>query len=113
MGEIISKEESELLKRPDKTIRISNIQAHVEHFLGEELPSYKGKIIKVEFFEDPYFRSLKYKLKKRLGKQTQPFISMKEVNDSLLKEILFRYRNYNYSFMVEEDLKSITFCIKL
>ena len=113
MGIIISKEESDLLKKPTKIVEIYNILAHVEHFLGEELPSYKGEIVKVEFKEDPYFHTLKHKVKKKFGKQTQPYITLKKVNDMILKEILYNYRNHNYSFEISKDLKSIVFCIEL
>lgn len=113
MGKIISREQSVLLEKPTITVRILNILAHVEHLLREELPSYKGEIIKVEFVEDPYYHSLKHKAKKLLGKQTQPYISMKKVNDMVLKEILFNYRNHNYSFKINEDLRTIHFCVQL
>lgn len=113
MGELVEKKNSLYLENPSRSFRVGNILAHVEHFLGEELFSYRGEIVQVEFFEDNYFNSLKYLLKKKLGKQTQPYISMKQVNDMLLKEILFRYRDHNYSFKVAEDLKRITFCIQL
>lgn len=113
MGEIIPKQERILLKNPTLCFKISNILAHVEHFLREELPSCLGEIVEVEFSEDPYFGSLKHKLKKKLGKQSQPYISMKEVNDILLKEILFCYREHNYSLEISEDLKSIQFRIQL
>lgn len=113
MGIVISKEQSDLLERPTVSVKIYNILAHVEHFLKEELPSYKGEIIKVEFIEDPYFKTFKYRFKTLLGKQTQPYISMKKVNDMVLKEILFSYRNYNYSFKINEDLKTILFCVQL
>lgn len=112
-GEIFSPERSVLLKDATKSFQVKNIKAHVEHFLRVELPSLKGEVIKVEFVEDPYFNSLKHKIKKLLGKQTQPYISMKEVNDMLLKEIVFQYRDLNYSFKVEDDRKRITFCIEL
>lgn len=112
-SEIISPERSELLKEPTKSFSIKNIQAHVEHFLRVELPSLEGEVIKVEFVEDPYYQSFKHKIKKLLGKQTQPYISMKEVNDMLLKEIVFCYRDCNYSFKVKEDLKRISFSIAL
>lgn len=113
MGKVISQEESELLQKPTKTVKINNILAHVEHFLGEELPSYSGEIIRVEFVEDPYFKTLKYKVKKKLGKQTQTYCSLKQVNDMVLKEILFRYRDANYSFEISKDLRSIIFCVRI
>ncbi|WP_245984213.1 glycosyltransferase family 2 protein [Gillisia mitskevichiae] len=113
MGKVICKEESDLLQKPTKTVKIYNILSHVEHFLGEELPSYTGEIIKVEFVEDPYFHTLKHKLKKLLGKQTQKYCSLKEINDKVLKQIVYNYRDSNYSFKVADDLKSIDFRIQL
>ncbi len=113
MGEIIDLNASKLLQKPSKIFKIPNILAHTEHFLREELPSFKGEVIKVEFYEDHYYNSLKHKIKRVLGKQTQSYISMKEVNDMVLKEILFNYRDYNYSFKIKEDLKSIIFQIQL
>lgn len=112
IGNFISPERSKILKDPDVILETPNIFAHVEHFLREELPSYSGKVVQVRFFEDNYYNSWKYKLKTRLGRQTQPYISMKEVNDMLLKEILYNYRDRNYSFEVGKDLKSISFCLE-
>ena len=113
MGNYIRTEISERLKSPTLCFQIPNIQSYVEHFLREELPSQKGQIVKVKFFEHPYSTTLKYLIKKRLGKQTQPYISMKEVNDIILKEVLFNYRDHNYSFKVERDRKSIDFRIQI
>ncbi|APU69115.1 hypothetical protein GRFL_2391 [Christiangramia flava JLT2011] len=112
MGKIISKEDSNLLKTPAKTYRIKNIRAQVEHFLHEIMPAEKGVICAV-FEEDPYYSSFKHQVKKLLKKETQTYISMKEVNDMLLKKIVFEYRNANYSFKIAEDLKSIDFRIQL
>lgn len=111
MGIVIEKGQKDLLMRPTKTITIFNILSHVEHFLREELPSNTGEIVKVEFMEDPYYHTLKHKAKKLLGKQTQPYCSLKEVNDMVLKEILYRYRDSNYYFKISEDLKKITFIL--
>lgn len=113
IGEVVNREEGRTLQNPDKIFKINNILAQVEHFLREELPSYEGEVVEAVFVEDPYFHSLKHKIKRALGKQTQPYCTMKELNDILLKEILFNYRNHNYSFVVSKDLKKITFCIKL
>ncbi len=113
MGNIIEEERSARLKEPTLHYEIPNIAARVEHFLEEELPSVKDKIIKAEFVIDPYYNSLKYKAKKRLGKQTQAYLSLKEVNDMILKKILFHYRNHNYSFVMAPELNSIEFKIEL
>ena len=70
-------------------------------------------MVKAVFFEEDYYKSTKYKLKLRLGKQTQPYISMKQVNDMILKEILYNYRDHNYSFRVEQNLKRIVFILEV
>lgn len=113
MGEVISSLEMAYLKSPTKSFKILNILSHVEHFLREELPSLQGEIVKVEFVEDPYFNTLKYRVKMFFGMQTQAYCSLKIVNDMVLKEILFNYRNANYSYVISENLKSIIFSIKL
>lgn len=113
MGEIISKEESQLLKTPDVILKIPNILGDVEHVLREELTTYPGKIVEIYFFKDPYERSFMFYIKKFLRKRTEVYCTMKTVNDMVLKEILYMYRDTNYSFKIAEDLRSITFCIKL
>lgn len=113
MGSFVSDEISARLKTPTSEYRISNIQAYVEHFLREELSSKKDMVIKVEFYEDETYNSWKYKLKSFMGMQTQPFISLKKVNDMILKEIIYNYRNHNYSFRLVKNLKSIIFCVEV
>ncbi len=113
MGKIIEQEKAKQLEHPSLSFSLPNILAQVEHFLREELPSYKEEIIHAEFYEDPYFTTLKYHAKRLLGKQSQPYCSLKEVNDMILKEILFSYRDYNYSFKIQDDLKRIIFKIQM
>ena len=113
MGRILADEDENGLNDSTKDFKIGNILAHVEHFLREELPALKGETVKVEFSEDPYYNSLKYKIKKKIGKQTQVYCSLKEVNDLVLKEIIFNYRDYNYLFEIKNNLKMIEFRIQL
>lgn len=113
MGKFVELEISSRLKEPTCKYIIPNIAARVEHFLEEELQTLKDMVVKAEFVIDPYYNSLKYKAKKRLGKQSQPYLSLKEVNDLILKKILYNYRDANYSFKIAKDLKSIDFRIEL
>ena len=113
MGRIIEQVHAQQLENPSHSFFIPNIRAQVEHFLREEIPSCKGEIIHAEFYEDPYFSTLKYRTKDFMGKQSQPYCSLKEVNDGILKEILFNYRDHNYSFKIQADLKRIIFKIQM
>lgn len=112
-GQCFNSEDKERLSSPDIQLRLPNIEAIVMHFLREELKHYKGKVVKVTFYEDKYYNSIKYKLKTLLGKQSQPYLSMKEVNDEILKTIVFDYRHSNYEFKVVDNLKEIRFVIAL
>jgi hypothetical protein len=112
-GEIIDKSQSELLERPTKRFQFSNILAQIEHLFNEELQGIKNEIVEVRVIEDPYYNSTKHKAKRLLGKQSQTYCSLKEVNDIILKAIIFNYRNSNYSYEISDDLKSIVFKIQL
>ena len=113
MGEIIGVSRSLVLNKPTKDYILPNITARVEHFLEEELLSLDNEVVKAKFIVDPYYNSLKYKAKKKLGKQTQSYLSLKEVNDRILKKIVYNYRNHNYSFTISPELDSIEFRIEL
>lgn len=112
-GNCYKKEDAKRLEDPNEVIKLSNIAANVVHFLQEELPKQCKGVIEVLFVEDTYYNSVKYKIKQLLGKQTQPYFSMKEINDLVLKSILFRYRDYNYSYAISKDFKQIRFIIDL
>jgi glycosyltransferase involved in cell wall biosynthesis len=112
-NECYSKSDYKILKQPDVTLIIDNIKAKIDHFLNYELIAYKGKVVTVIFKEAVYYNTLKYKLKTLLKIQSQPYLSMKQVNDQVLKKIIFEYRNYNYAYIISDDLKEIEFTIDL
>jgi len=110
-GNCYSKADLKSLERPDIIIQLDNILAHVEHCFGVVLAHHSNSIVQIIVSEAPYYKSLKYKLKQALGKQTQSYMTMKAVNDLILKEILYRYRDMNYAYKVTENLKHIYFTI--
>ncbi|MGY5850400.1 glycosyltransferase family 2 protein [Salegentibacter sp. F14] len=112
-GEAFEKSNADKLKSPDVKIELENIEAAVEHFIFEGIKFYKNKIVEVKIYEADYYTGLKYKIKKRLGKQSQTYISLKKVNDIILKRIIFEFRNHNYSYKITADLKNIVFKIEL
>lgn len=108
-----SKSDYNVFDSPEKTFKIDNIKAKVIHFLNSEIQHYKGKVIKVVFYESNFYHTLKYKLRVLLKKQTQPYMSLKEINDLVLEKIVFKYRDFNYSYKISKNLKEIEFCIDL
>jgi len=112
-GEVVSKEGQDSLNNPDKTFTMSNIHSGVHHFFHEHLKTYKNQIVHIVIQEDDYFKSTKYLLKNIFKKNSQPYISMKEVNDIILMNILYDFKDFNYAYHITNDLKKITFTIKM
>lgn len=112
-GVCFSREDSKVLATHTHIYRVSNHEAAVIHFLNEHLPSSEEGVIAVNFTEDPNYLSLKNRVKKIIGRSVQKYLSMKEVNDEVLKKIIFNYRHHNYSYSIGEDLKQISFIIDL
>jgi predicted glycosyltransferase involved in capsule biosynthesis len=101
------------LEVPNVTVELTNIQAEVVHFVKVQLPSYRGKVVRVVFKEAEIYRSLKYRVKQALGRLSQPYWTLKQINDMVLEEIVLNYRHHNYAYTVTEDLKEIHFTINL
>jgi glycosyltransferase involved in cell wall biosynthesis len=112
-GTVVTQEDQDVLLNPTRTVQLENIHAHVHHFLYEQLPNYKNEVICIVVQEAVCFKSIKHVLKKTLRKQSQPFMSMKAVNDVILAKILYEYKDANYAYRIADDLKKITFTIKL
>ncbi|EGV44460.1 glycosyltransferase [Bizionia argentinensis JUB59] len=112
-GHVYSKAEAQILENPQSIIQLENISAHIEHFFGDAISNYRGSVVQVIITEAAYYKTLKYQVKKIMGKQTQPYMTMKAVNDLILKAIVFHYRDHNYAYDISEDLKQICFTIDL
>lgn len=111
-GQSISKTEYEVLENSIETFFIGNRKESISHFLFVTLPNFKGGILNVIFQKDDFQNSLKYHLKKRLGKTVPTYYSLKEINDKVLLHLISFYSNCNYSYIVGSDLKSIQLKIK-
>ncbi len=111
-GNPVKSNEFEQLLHPDVEHQIENVHAKVVHFLKIVLPAFKKGVLKLEVREDAKQHTFKYKIKKLLKKTSQPYLSIKGVNDLILSEIIYNYRDYNYLYEVHNDLKGVTFSIQ-
>ncbi|GAA3779679.1 glycosyltransferase family 2 protein [Flavobacterium ginsengiterrae] len=111
-GKSISFAEFEELKNYNVETVLINKQEIITHFLFCELPNVIDQIIVVKIIEDSFQDSLKYKVKKLVGKKVPKYYSLKEVNDMFLLHIITFYHTEPYCYSVSQDLKSITFRIK-
>ncbi|MDZ4148147.1 MAG: galactosyltransferase-related protein [Flavobacteriaceae bacterium] len=110
-GKVVTKKQTEKLENYPETLQLSNKKEVVDHFLFVALPNHKDGILSVSFSEDVFKNTLKYKLKKWLGKPVPHYYSLKEINDALLLHIISFYRDFPYYYKVSEDLRSINFKI--
>ena len=111
-GILVDKKSFETLESEPVTHTILNSSAAVTHFLFVELPKFTGGVLKVRFEGDPYAKTLKYFIKRFLGKKVPQYCTLKEINDQVLLHIISFYHQCSYTYQVSPDLKSITFAIK-
>jgi hypothetical protein len=111
-GRIISKAEFDFLDNGCSSIVIENRKEVVDYFLYVKLASHRKGVLNVVFQIDNFQNSLKYVLKKVLGKTVPSYYTLKEINDVVLLHLISFYRDCNYSFVVSSDLKSLHLKIK-
>jgi len=111
-GAGIIENDFEDLKKDGQQKLMLNRQDVVTHFLFCELPNFKNGILNIHFVKDSFQNTLKYRLKKFLGKNVPKYYSLKQINDLLLLHIISFYHTHPYFYEVSNDLNSITFKIK-
>lgn len=111
-GEAISKSDFEELLQHRKEQLLFNKVEVITNFLFSELPNIQNEIVNVRFVKDSFKGSIKYKIKKLLGKNVPKYYSLKEINDMILLHIISFYHTYPYTYEITDDLKGITFKIK-
>lgn len=101
----------ELKEDQTQKILLNKVEV-ITHFLFYELANFKNGILNVGFVKDDFQGSLKYKMKKILGKKVPKYYSLKEINDLILLHVISFYHTSPYSYEISDDLKKITFKIK-
>ena len=104
----------ERLQQPEKIYQCSNKCAEVDHCINFVLNEWLNiyKTVEFKFTESDLPKTKKYKIKKGLGKTVQAYYDFKTVNDSLLKQILFKYRDYNYRLSLDKSPNQIQLTIE-
>ena len=100
------------LQKPEKAFELDAKKAFIINFLYNYLPNLNG-IIEIKFNLREEGFKLKKVLKTFIGKKTEPIFSPKELNNEVLKLILFNYREYNYEYKIDENFEFILFRIDL
>jgi len=106
-GTSITKEAFDQLNKQISPKEVLNNQQEIDHFLFYELPNFTGGVLNVNFREDHFKTTMKYKIKKIMGKSVPEYYSLKEINDKLLLHLISFYSDCNYSCKISDDLKVI------
>ncbi|MDR7372325.1 glycosyltransferase family A protein [Flavobacterium aquidurense] len=112
-GNVITKNQFENLAKPDVFLNVQNKKPEIDNFLFSVLPKLNNQILEVLIQEDPYPKTLKYHIKRFLGKSIPEYYSLKEINDVLLLHLISFYPDAVYKYVVGEDLTSITLTLQL
>lgn len=112
-GSIINKNQFEKLAKPDVFLQLQNKKEVIDNFLFSVLPKINNQVLQVVIQEDTYPKTLKYYIKRFLGKSIPEYYSLKEINDVLLLHLIAFYSDAVYKYVVGEDFKSIRLIIQL
>lgn len=110
-GQIITKNQFELIEKSKETIYINSVREDVFHFIYVQLPRFNNGVLNVTFNQETETKQLKYRIKKIIGKKVFNYLSLKEINDLLLTHLISFYKNCPYTLIIADDLKSINFKI--
>lgn len=107
------KEYAKLSNTPDFTIEIEPEVSKVNALLAQ-LNNFEDKVVSVIVKDVSNNNKIKQLVKRILGEKYLKFLSVKNVNDMLLQEIVLHYRNlpYQYSFNQNEGLIHFKICFK-
>lgn len=99
-----------LSQNPDFLWEISPVKSQINAFMAQ-LNNSKDQIISLIVKDANSGEKNKQKLKKVLRKKAIDFLSLKEVNNILLQEIVIHYRNLPYKYFFDTVKKEIHFTI--
>jgi hypothetical protein len=111
-GTSITKEAFDQLNKQISPKEVLNNQQEIDHFLFYELPNFTAGVLNVNFREHHFKTTMKYKIKKIMGKSVPGYYSLKEINDKLLLHLISFYSDCNYSCKISDDLKAINLKIQ-
>lgn len=107
-GYSIAETEHKLLFVPVTTIYVNIRKSEIDHFIYFTMRQKLTNKVKYVFCLDPSKRSLKSRIKKIFKKNVPTYYTLKEVNDFLLISLIANSEIKNYSYIVADDLQSLT-----
>ncbi|MBW4360372.1 glycosyltransferase family 2 protein [Flavobacterium taihuense] len=96
---------------PDFNMTIEPVDVQIKSFIAQ-FSDCKDKLISVEIKDVSLANKIKQTCKKILGKKYKIYLTMNDVNDRLLEEIVFNYRTQLYFYSFDRQNRIITLKIQ-
>lgn len=96
-----------------RRIFLPNIHSRILHFFNLILPLTSAQTLEIHIKEEPEFRSFKAKTKSIFNLNSEPYISMQEINEFITERLIFVYRNHQYAFFINSESSEIMLKIEV
>ena len=96
-----------------RKVQLPNIHSRISHFFNVELPRCTGQVVEIEVTEDPKYKAIKTRVKALLKGNSEPYMSMNEINEFITEKLIFCYSRHHYAYFVDPKSLSITLKIRI
>ncbi|WP_343707594.1 galactosyltransferase-related protein [Flavobacterium sp.] len=108
----IDQEYEKLNQKTEFNFYINNSQIAFEGLLAQ-MANFSGETIQIQITNAPFVVLLKNRIKHFFNKKYLSFLSMEDINNSILLEIIKGYRNNPYRYTFDRQKNIITLTIRL
>jgi glycosyltransferase involved in cell wall biosynthesis len=100
-----------LLNRPDYTIEIQSVDVNVVALLAQ-LKNFETALVNISIYEVSLKEKIWQILRKSLDKKGKIYLSLEDINNRLLEEIIMNYRNLPYTYTFNRQKGEIQLLIQ-
>lgn len=100
-------------QKAETTVELTNIHSRISHFFNFELHQKKGELIHIRIKEASEYRQIKTKLKGWIKGNSEPYMSLQEINEFISETIIYNYRNHPYAYFVDGVKGVLSLSIKV
>ncbi|MCE7055284.1 glycosyltransferase [Algoriphagus sp. AGSA1] len=94
-------------KNADKIIQLENVHSQIVHFFYHSIFQFSGKFIEVIIRESEKYGNAKTKFKTLIKGNSEPFMTLQEINELITEQLIFAHRHRAYSFKVDLTEKKL------
>ena len=83
------------------------MHSQIVHFFYHAIFQFSGKLIEVIIRESEKYGNAKTKLKTLIKGNSEPFMTLQEINELITEQLIFAHRHRAYSFNVDLTEKKL------